>query len=262
MKALVLAAGKGERLGPLTDTTPKPLLEVGGRLLIHYPLMMLKRGGITGITINVHHLGAMIEASLKRGDELGLDIRYSREPVLLGTGGPLVALRDYFGDETFVIANSDTILDLDLARMVAYHRERRALATIALNRPPNLDYYSRLEIDGEGMIRRMRLLRRHGAPDFDDYPADLDAKVAASLSGFMYCGVCVCEPAVLANDARRAAFQPDGAGVRPDGREGNARRRVCASRLLPHGRRCGELPAPARRVRELAAALRRLTLRR
>ncbi|MFI5352707.1 MAG: NDP-sugar synthase [Candidatus Binatales bacterium] len=198
MKALVLAAGKGERLRPLTDTTPKPLLEVGGRLLIHYPLMMLKRGGITRITINVHHLGAMIEASLKDGSDLGLSIRYSREPVLFGTGGPLVALRDYFGGETFVIANSDTILDLDLARMVAYHRKQRALATIALNRPPNLDYYSRLEIDGEGIIRRMRLLRRHGAADFDDYPADLDAKVAASLSGFMYCGVCVCEPAVLA----------------------------------------------------------------
>jgi len=197
LKALVLAAGKGERLGALTDTTPKPLLEVGGRLLIHYPLMMLKRGGITQITINVHHLGDMIEASLKRGGELGLDIRYSREPVLLGTGGPLVALRDYFGGESFAIVNADTIVDLDLARMAAYHRERRALATIALNRPPNLDYYSRLEIDGEGMIRRMRLLRRHGAPDLDDYPADLDASVAASLSGFMYCGVCLCEPAVL-----------------------------------------------------------------
>jgi len=202
LKALVLAAGKGERLKPLTDTTPKPLLEVGGRLLIHYPLMMLKRGGVTQITINVHHLGAMIEASLKRGGELGLNIRYSREAVLSGTGGPLVELRDYFGDETFVIANSDTILDLDLARMVAYHCDRRALATIALNRPPNLDYYSRLEIDGGGegerMIRRMRLLKRQGRPDFDDYPAGLAAEVAASLSGFMYCGVCVCEPTILA----------------------------------------------------------------
>ncbi len=197
MKALVLAAGKGERLRPLTDTTPKPLLEVGGRLLIHYPLMMLKRGGITQIAINVHHLADMIEASLESGDALGLNIRYSREVVLFGTGGPLVALRDYLGGETFVIANSDTILDLDLTRMVAYHRERRALATIALNRPPNLDYYSRLEIDGEGMIRRMRLLRRHGAPEFDDYPAKLAASVVASLSAFMYCGACVCEPAVL-----------------------------------------------------------------
>jgi len=197
LKALVLAAGKGERLRPLTDTTPKPLLEVGGRLLIHYPLMMLKRGGITQIAINVHHLAGMIETSLGSGGALGLNIRYSREAVLFGTGGPLVALRDYLDGETFVIANSDTILDLDLARMVAYHRERRALATIALNRPPNFDYYSRLEIDGEGMIRRMRLLRRHGAPELDDYPAGMAASVAASLSAFMYCGVCVCEPAVL-----------------------------------------------------------------
>ncbi len=197
MKALVLAAGRGERLRPLTDTTPKPLLEVGGRPLIHYPLMMLKRRSITQIAINVHHLGGQIEATLGNGNELGLDIQYSPEPVLLGTGGPLLALRDYLGDETFVIANSDSILDLDLATMVAHHRDHRALATIALYRPPNPDYYSRLEIDGEGMIRRMRLLTRQAGREFDDYPAELSAAIAASLESFMYCGVCVCEPAVL-----------------------------------------------------------------
>jgi NDP-sugar pyrophosphorylase family protein len=197
MKALVLAAGKGERLRPLTEKIPKALLEVGGRPLIHYPLLMLKRAGITEVAINTHHLGAQIEAALGRGDALGLKITYSPEPVLFGTGGPLFALRDYFANRRFVIANADTILDLDLTRMLARHRNRRAVATIALHRPPNLDYYSRLEIDSDQMIRRIRLLTRPSARDFNDYPRGLDAAAAASFNPYMYCGVCVCEPAVL-----------------------------------------------------------------
>jgi mannose-1-phosphate guanylyltransferase len=197
MKALVLAAGKGERLRPLTEKIPKPLLEVGGRPLIHYPLLMLKRAGITEIAVNTHHLGAQIEAALGHGDALGLKITYSPEPTLLGTGGPLFALRDYFNGRRFVIANADTILDLDLTRMLARHRDRRAVVTIALHRPSNLDYYSRLEIDSDQMIRRIRLLTRPYAHDFSDYPRNLDAVVAASLNPYMYCGVCICEPAVL-----------------------------------------------------------------
>jgi NDP-sugar pyrophosphorylase family protein len=197
MKALVLAAGKGERLRPLTEKIPKALLEVGGRPLIHYPLLMLKRAGITEVAINTHHLGAQIEGALGRGDALGIKITYSPEPVLFGTGGPLFALRDYFSNRRFVIANADTILDLDLTRMLARHRDRRALATIALHRPSNPDYYSRLEIDDGQMIRRIRLLTRPYANDFNDYPRGLDAAVAASLNPYMYCGVCICEPAVL-----------------------------------------------------------------
>lgn len=197
MRALVLAAGKGERLRPLTEKVPKALLEVGGRPLIHYPLLMLKRAGITAVAINVHHLAAQIEAALKRGRELGLDISYAPEPVLFGTGGPLLALRSFFGNEPFVVANADTILDLDLARMIDFHQARGALATIALHRPPNLDSYSRLETDGESLIRRIRLLSRQTGRDFDDYPSEMRADVAASLSSYMYCGVCVCESGVL-----------------------------------------------------------------
>ena len=115
MKALVLAAGLGERVRPLTEKVPKPMLEVGGRPLIHYPLAMLKRAGITQVAINVHHLAGQIQSGLRDGKSLGIDITYSPEPTLTGTGGPLNALRGYFGNETFVLANSDSILDLDLA---------------------------------------------------------------------------------------------------------------------------------------------------
>src|SRR5580704_19048937 len=101
MKALVLSAGYGERLRPLTDKTPKPLLETGGRPLIHYPLLMLRHAGIVDVAINVHHLASQIEQALGDGKSLGLRITYSPEPTLLGTGGPLLALRDYLGTEPF-----------------------------------------------------------------------------------------------------------------------------------------------------------------
>ena len=198
MKALVLAAGMGERLRPLTDVTPKPMLELGGRPLIHYPLAMLRRAGITDVAINLHHLGDAIRHGLGDGSQLGMHITYAPEPILLGTGGPLNGLRNFLGDDTFVIANSDTILDLDLRAMIAFHRSHSAIATIALFHPANLDYYSRLEIDAGQNLRRMRLLTRRAAPlQYDDYPPGIGDDVAATLSGFMYCGVIVAEPAVL-----------------------------------------------------------------
>ena len=126
-----------------------------------------------------------------------MNITYAPEPVLLGTGGPLNGLRNFLGDDTFVIANSDTILDLDLSAMLVFHRDHAALATIALYHPANLDYYSRLEIDAAQKLRRMRLLTRRDPLQYDDYPPNLDEGVAATLSGFMYCGVIVAEPAVL-----------------------------------------------------------------
>src|SRR5260221_7598085 len=197
MRELILAAGKGERLRPLTAITPKPMLELGGRPLIQYPIAMLKRAGITEIAINVHHLADKIEHGLGDGSQLGVEIKFAPEPELLGTGGPLNGLRDFLGVDTFVIANSDTILDLDLAAMIEFHRSRKALATIGLFGAANSDYYSRLEIDADALIRRMRLLVRRDPLEYDDYPPTLDARITAALLPLMYCGVLLAEPAVL-----------------------------------------------------------------
>ena len=192
MKALVLAAGKGERLRPLTETIPKPMLELGGRPLIHYPLMMLKRAGITQVAINVYHLAERIETGLGTGHALGLEITYAPETVLLGTGGPLCGLRGFFGSEPFVVANADTMMDLDLPAMIESHRTRGALATFALHRPANISAYSRLEIDHDGRLRRMRLLTgRDGA--FEDFP---DQPPAMVVEAYMFCGLYICEPKV------------------------------------------------------------------
>ncbi|MGO9451326.1 MAG: NDP-sugar synthase [Candidatus Binataceae bacterium] len=195
MRALVLSAGVGERLKPLTDTIPKPLVEIGGRLLIHYPILMLRRAGITEIAINAHHLAAAMQSTLKNGADLGVEIVWAPEPTLLGTGGPLNGLRGFLGGGTFIIANSDTILDLDLADAIAFHRDRGALVTIAVARPANLDYYSRIELDGDARIRRMLLLKSRSPLAYDDYSAaGIDA---AALDPFMYCGVVIAEPQVF-----------------------------------------------------------------
>jgi len=193
MKALVLAAGLGERVRPLTDTIPKPLLEVGGRPLIHYALAMLRRGGVGGVVVNVHHLAGAIQQALGNGHALGLDITYSPEPVLFGTGGPLNALTGYFDNETFVIANSDSIVDLDLSAMLAQHRDRGALVTIALYPADSHDAY----IDSESRVRLMRLLRGRNPARYQDYPAELAGIDAAALRRYRYCGVIAMEPAVF-----------------------------------------------------------------
>jgi len=197
MKALVLAAGLGERARPLTETTPKPMLEVGGRPLIHYPLAMLKRAGITQVAINVHHLAGEIQRGLRDGKALGIEITYSPEPTLAGTGGPLNALRGFFGDETFALANSDSILDLDLAAMIAFHRNRGAIATIGLFKPNDGREYEHIEVDDDGRIRRMRLIKTRSPLAYNDYPAELGDIDASSLDWYMYPGIMVLEPAIF-----------------------------------------------------------------
>jgi NDP-sugar pyrophosphorylase family protein len=197
MRALVLAAGIGERLRPLTETTPKPLLEIGGRPLIHYPLAMLRRAGIRDVAINVHHLAEKISNALGDGARFGINITWAPEPTLLGTGGPLNGLKDFLGADTFVIANSDTILDLDLAEVISFHRRRGALATIVLAHPENLDYYSQLQIDSDARIRRMRLMMKRSPLTYDDFPPELEDALAAKLTSYMYCGAIVVEPAAL-----------------------------------------------------------------
>ena len=195
IRALVLSAGKGERLRPLTDTIPKPLVEIGGRPLIHYPLLMLKKAGIREVAINTHHLADKMESTLRTGSQLGIDIVWSPEPTLLGTGGPLNGLRGFLGGDTFVIANSDTILDFDVAEAILFHRDRGALVTLAVARPENLDYYSHLEIDSSARMRRMRLLKSRSPLAYDDFATEpLDE---SELESFMYCGVIILEPQVL-----------------------------------------------------------------
>lgn len=114
MKAMVLAAGRGSRLAPLTDRTPKPLLPVAGKPLILHTIEHLKAAGISQIVINTHHLGGQIEAALGNGAEMGVSIQYSREAELLETGGGIKKALPLLKDEVFVLCNGDIYSDFDL----------------------------------------------------------------------------------------------------------------------------------------------------
>lgn len=107
MKAMIFAAGRGERMRPLTDTIPKPLLKVRGRPLIVWHILNLVRAGITDIVINHAHLGHMIEEALGDGSQFGAKIRYSREAEALETAGGIAYARDLLGDEPFLAISGD-----------------------------------------------------------------------------------------------------------------------------------------------------------
>ena len=119
MKAMVLAAGLGTRLRPLTLRVPKPLLEAGGRPLIEYQLDKLAAAGVTEVIINLHHLGDRIESALGNGARFGLRITYSKEPEPLETGGGIVRALPLLGTAPFVCISGDTWSRFDLRQLPA-----------------------------------------------------------------------------------------------------------------------------------------------
>ena len=138
MKAMILAAGPGTRLRPLTDDRPKALVEIAGRTLLEITLSRLHAYGIREVIINVHHFADMILEYLQTNDTFGMRIEVSREEVLLDTGGGLKKAAYFFledsnrFEEPFILHNVDVISTIDLRRMVQFHTEKQALATLAV----------------------------------------------------------------------------------------------------------------------------------
>lgn len=111
---MILAAGRGERMRPLTDTCPKPLLVAGGKPLIVHHIERLACAGLRDIVINHAHLGAMLEAALGKGDRFGVSIRYSAEAVALETAGGIRQAQALLGDDVFLVINGDVFCDIDI----------------------------------------------------------------------------------------------------------------------------------------------------
>ncbi len=195
MKGFVLAAGFGTRLAPLTQTVPKPLFPVGHLPLIGYALRLLAHHGITDVIVNLHHLGKQLREAVGDGSAYGVSITYSEEPEILGTGGGLKKMHQAL-DDTFVVVNSDTILDVDLGAVIAKHKERNALATMILRRDPEQANYGQIEIDGEGRVRR---ILGHMSPADERSAEDIEARITP----YMFTGVHVLEPGLL-------EYLPDG----------------------------------------------------
>ena len=185
MKAMVFAAGHGERLRPLTENLPKALIPVAGRPMIEYPLLLLRHYGITEIIINLHHLGEKIKEYLQDGKRLGLRITYSEEKELLDTGGGLLRARPFLADATFIVINSDVIIDLALNELIDQHRKRGGIATLVLRPDPQADRYGAIEISRDLRIQR-----------FLDYKAP-QWQSAGPLTKYMFTGVQLLEPKVF-----------------------------------------------------------------
>ena len=137
MKAMILAAGLGTRLRPLTNDRPKALVEVAGRTLLEITLARLRTFGVSEVIVNAHHFADLVITYLKAHDNFGMRIEVSREDVLLDTGGGLKKAGWFFleassRDEPFLLHNVDVISSIDLERMVQSHTQNKALATLAV----------------------------------------------------------------------------------------------------------------------------------
>jgi NDP-sugar pyrophosphorylase family protein len=152
MKAMVLAAGLGLRMRPLTLLRAKPALPVLNRPLLHWTMEKLAGAGVRDVVVNLHHLPATIEDVLGTGRRWGLVIRYSEEPAILGTGGGPRAVRSLFGSEPMLVVNGDVLFDFDVRRILAAHRSSGAAATLALRANPVPYAYSPVVTDRSGRI--------------------------------------------------------------------------------------------------------------
>ena len=183
---MILAAGKGTRLRPLTDTVPKPLLEVAGRPMIAFPLHLLREARIEEVVINLHHLGQQIRSRLGDGQEYDVRITYSEEDPILDTGGAIAAAREFLSGGTFVVLNADTVIDLRLRDVIDFHRQQRATATLVLRPDPDAARQDAITVDA---TQRMHSILGHHY--------DGDAVDAAGRDRMMYAGVMVLEPRVF-----------------------------------------------------------------
>jgi NDP-sugar pyrophosphorylase family protein len=162
MKAMILAAGLGTRLRPLTNDRPKALVEIGGRTLLQITLLRLQAFGVEEVIVNVHHFADMVEDYLKAHDNFGMRIEISREEELLDTGGGLKKAGWFFRegsgqDQPFILHNVDVFSTIDLHRMVQSHRDHKALATLAVQKRKTSRY---LLFDD-----RLQLCGRRSGPD-------------------------------------------------------------------------------------------------
>jgi NDP-sugar pyrophosphorylase family protein len=156
MRAMIVAAGLGTRLRPLTFLRPKPVLPVRGIPLIAFQLALLARHGVREIAINVHHLPEQIEEAARRFAPPGCELRFSREERLLDTGGGIRRVADFLREsDPCLILGGDMLLDADLTALCRRHQERGDAVTMLLRRDPRAERFGSVGVDAEGLVRRI-----------------------------------------------------------------------------------------------------------
>lgn len=183
MKAIILAAGVGSRLRPLTDTCPKPMLPIAGRPLLARTLDWLQANDIHEATLNLHHLPEYVRNGLGTGDAWGMALRYSYEPTLTGTSGAVRLIEQRFPDwldDVFLVIYGDMLLDFDLRSLVKLHVDRGAIMTLALKHTTTPHSQGMIELDHDRRVVR-----------FVEKPQVWDGGDVANA------GVYVCSPRLL-----------------------------------------------------------------
>ena len=188
MKAMVLAAGLGTRLRPLTDTRPKALVEINGRTLLEITLTRLQEFGVNDVIVNAHHFADMLVDYLRAKKNFGMRVEVSREDVLLDTGGGLKKAAQFFlrdsGDEPFILHNVDVISTIDLDQMLDFHQARGALATLAVRQRKTSRYL--LFDDADWLCGRQH---KDGKREI--------VRAAEALHQHAFCGIHVISPRFL-----------------------------------------------------------------
>ena len=154
MKAMILAAGVGSRLDPLTRAIPKPMVPIVNRPVIEHIVHDLKKHGFTEIRINLHYLGDVIQEYLGDGSKFGVKISYSQEDKLWGDAGSVKRSQDFFGSETFMVVGGDDISDINLSEVVAFHKSKKATSTITLTAVDDPSQFGIVITEEDGRISR------------------------------------------------------------------------------------------------------------
>ena len=182
MKGMILAAGYGERLWPLTADRTKPALPVLGKPLVGYVAEYLAQSGITDVVVNLHHHPDSVRRALGDGSRFGVKLSYVHEPVILGTSGALDNARDLLAGETLVVINGKLITDIDLTAAMETHRRSNALATLVLKENPKLERFSVVQTN-DGFVTR-----------FGGMPA---ASAAGAPPPLMFTGIQILDPRIF-----------------------------------------------------------------
>ncbi len=193
---MVLAAGLGTRLGPLTNDRPKALVEVAGRTMLEITLSRLREFDIVDVIVNAHHFAKMLSDYLGANGNFGMNIEVSREDVLLDTGGGLKKAGLFFAgsDDPFLLHNVDVLSNIDFRYMLEFHLEHNALATLAMRDRPT----SRQLLFDESA--RLCGRRTKGVP------ADEVVGPAAHMTPLAFSGIHVISPQILAAITEEGAF--------------------------------------------------------
>ena len=199
MKAMILAAGLGTRLRPLTNDRPKALVEIAGRTLLEITIARLKQFGVREIIVNVHHFAGRMIEYLKAKNNFGIRIEVSPEDVLLDTGGGLKKAAWFFLEEgesaaPFLLHNVDVISSIDLSRLVGYHKQNQALATIAVQQRETSRYLlfdQQMQLCGRQFVKEKRTEM---------------ARAAATTEPLAFTGIHVISPRLLGMMSEEGVF--------------------------------------------------------